>query len=443
MTGIGVILLFLLFVILKVPIAISMGIPSFLYIYSHGISITAVSHRMVNSLNSVPLLAVPLFILAGNLMNTSGISDRIFRSARIFVGRMKGGLAQVNVLASLIFSGISGAALADVGGLGNVEIRAMREQGYPDEQSAAITAASATIGPIFPPSIPLIIFGTVAEVSGIRLLIAGIVPALIITVFLMLEVTWLARKYDWPRDTLPLTWKDRFKILGSSVPALLAPLILILGLVSGTFSPTELAGFAVFYMIIINVLFYHEVSWKSFISTVRETLVSTANILFIVSAAAIFAWVLTVEQLPVTISNLFLYITDNPYLLGWNVHGDHCCNPGIYSLDCSSPDQSWGGSCSSRGRNGFKPDDRPHNTPDRNEFIHDKYCISGSCSQSDKSHSPLLYSPGSISIDRYVCTHHHHLPSESGVWKVGVGKPHNKILKQPIARGFFHKTTGN
>jgi len=188
MTGIGVILLFLLFVILKVPIAISMGIPSFLYIYSHGISITAVSHRMVNSLNSVPLLAVPLFILAGNLMNTSGISDRIFRSARIFVGRMKGGLAQVNVLASLIFSGISGAALADVGGLGNVEIRAMREQGYPDEQSAAITAASATIGPIFPPSIPLIIFGTVAEVSGIRLLIAGIVPALIITVFLMLEV---------------------------------------------------------------------------------------------------------------------------------------------------------------------------------------------------------------------------------------------------------------
>ncbi|HOV38276.1 MAG TPA: TRAP transporter large permease [Spirochaetales bacterium] len=315
MTGIGVILLFLLFVILKVPIAISMGIPSFLYIYSHGISITAVSHRMVNSLNSVPLLAVPLFILAGNLMNTSGISDRIFRSARIFVGRMKGGLAQVNVLASLIFSGISGAALADVGGLGNVEIRAMREQGYPDEQSAAITAASATIGPIFPPSIPLIIFGTVAEVSGIRLLIAGIVPALIITVFLMLEVAWLARKYEWPRDTLPLTWKDRFKILGSSFPALLAPVILILGLVSGTFSPTELAGFAVFYMIIINILFYHEVSWKSFISTVRETLISTANILFIVSAAAIFAWVLTVEQLPVTISNLFLYITDNPYLL--------------------------------------------------------------------------------------------------------------------------------
>ncbi|MBP7494915.1 MAG: TRAP transporter large permease [Spirochaetales bacterium] len=315
MTGIGVILLFLLFVILKVPIAISMGIPSFLYIYSHGISITAVSHRMVNSLNSVPLLAVPLFILAGNLMNTSGISDRIFRSARIFVGRMKGGLAQVNVLASLIFSGISGAALADVGGLGNVEIRAMREQGYPDEQSAAITAASATIGPIFPPSIPLIIFGTVAEVSGIRLLIAGIVPALIITVFLMLEVAWLARKYDWPRDTLPLTWKDRFKILGSSFPALLAPVILILGLVSGTFSPTELAGFAVFYMIIINILFYHEVSWESLIATVRETLISTANILFIVSAAAIFAWVLTVEQLPVTISNLFLYITDNPYLL--------------------------------------------------------------------------------------------------------------------------------
>ncbi|MCX7787346.1 MAG: TRAP transporter large permease [Spirochaetes bacterium] len=315
MTGFTIILLFLLLITLKLPIAACLGIPAFLYVWIHVIPISVVSHRMVNALNSVPLLAVPLFILAGNLMNTSGISDRIFRSARIFVGRMKGGLAQVNIIASLIFSGISGAALADVGGLGNVEIRAMRDQGYPDEQSAAITAASATIGPIFPPSIPLIIFGTVAEVSGIQLLIAGIVPALLITVALMLQVAYLARKNNWPKDSADPNWRERFRILSSSLPAILAPVILILGLISGTFSPTEIAGFTVFYMILINLLFYHELSWKSLGSIIRETLVSTANILFIVSAAAIFAWVLTVEQLPVTISKLFLSLTSNPYLL--------------------------------------------------------------------------------------------------------------------------------
>lgn len=315
MTGLTIILLFLVLIVLKVPIAVSLGLPAFLYVWTHGIPVSVLSHRMVNALNSVPLLAVPLFILAGNLMNTSGISDRIFRSARIFVGRMKGGLAQVNILASLIFSGISGAALADVGGLGNVEIRAMRDQGYPDEQSAAITAASATIGPIFPPSIPLIIYGTVAEVSGIQLLIAGIVPALLITVALMLQVVYLARKHDWPRDTAFQGWEERIRILSSSLPALLAPIILILGLISGTFSPTEIAGFTVFYMILINLLFYHELSWKNLLSIIRETLVSTANILFIVSAAAIFAWVLTVEQLPVKVSQLFLSITKNPNLL--------------------------------------------------------------------------------------------------------------------------------
>jgi len=315
MTGLTIILLFLVLIVLKVPIAVCLGFPTFLYIWVNGIPLSVLSHRMVNALNSVPLLAVPLFILAGNLMNTSGISDRIFRSARIFVGRMKGGLAQVNIVASLIFSGISGAALADVGGLGNVEIRAMRDQGYPDEQSAAITAASATIGPIFPPSIPLIIFGTVAEVSGIRLLIAGIVPALIITVSLMLQVAYMARKHDWPKDTVSQSLREKARILGSSLPALLAPLILILGLISGTFSPTELAGFTVFYMILINYLFYHELSLKRFILILRDTLVSTANILFIVSAAAIFAWVLTVEQLPVKISHLFLSITQNPALL--------------------------------------------------------------------------------------------------------------------------------
>lgn len=315
MTGVGVIILFLVFVVSGIPLAVSMGLPALIYIIQHNIPLTVVSHRMVNALNSVPLLAVPLFILAGNFMNSAGITDKIFNSARVFVGRLRGGLAQVNVLASLIFSGISGAALADVGGLGNVEIRAMKEQGYPEEQAAAITAASATIGPIFPPSIPLILYASVAEVSGIRLLIAGIVPALVIALLMMIQITFLARMHNWPRDRENLGFRKSLRVLFNGVPALVAPVVMVLGLLSGSFSPTEIAGFAVFYMLVISTVFYREISWKRFVDVARETLVSTANILFIVAAAALFAWVLTVEQLPNLMSGVFLSISDKPYVL--------------------------------------------------------------------------------------------------------------------------------
>ena len=194
MTGGLVIGLFVGLLLLGLPIAISMIVPAAIYLIVNNIPVTTVIQRMVTSLNSFPLLAVPLFIFAANLMNNGGITGRLFEFAKLLVGRLRGGLAQVNVIASLIFAGISGAALADVGGLGNIEIDAMKKQGYSSEDAAAITAASASIGPIFPPSIPLIIYAAAAETSSMKILMAGVFPALVITAVLMIQVAYFARK---------------------------------------------------------------------------------------------------------------------------------------------------------------------------------------------------------------------------------------------------------
>jgi tripartite ATP-independent transporter DctM subunit len=270
---------------------------------------------MVTSLNSFPMLAVPLFILAAGLMNSSGITERLFEFAKLLVGRLKGGLAQVNIVASLIFSGISGAALADVGGLGNIELEAMEKQKYPKTHAAAITAASAVIGPIFPPSIPLIIYGAAAETSSMQLLIAGIIPALIIAIALMIQVAFFARRYNYPKGVeSKYSRAEVLTIVKRGLPSMFMPLIMMGGMLSGWFSPTEVAAIAVTYALVLSVV-YKELSFASFIQTCKETLRSTASVLFIVASAAIFAWVLTVEQLPQQVSALMLGISDSPVVL--------------------------------------------------------------------------------------------------------------------------------
>jgi len=315
MNGGMIVGLFLVLLTMGVPIAISMGLPAALYLLLQNIPISVMIQRMVSSLNSFPLLAVPLFILAAGLMNNSGITSRLFEFAKLLVGRMKGGLAQVNIVASLIFAGISGAALADVGGLGNIEIEAMTKQNYPKDASAAITAASAVIGPIFPPSIPLIIYGAAAETSSMRLLMAGVFPALVIAALLMTQVGIFARKRHYPRGI-----EGKFKkgevvtIIRRGIPAMLMPVILIGGMLSGYFSPTEVAAITVAYAIILSLI-YRELNIQQFMKVCRETLRSTATVLFIVASAAIFAWTLTVEQLPQQVSSLMLSITENPILL--------------------------------------------------------------------------------------------------------------------------------
>ncbi len=315
MSGTIIILLFLALILAGLPIAFSMSLPAALYLIVNHIPISVMIQRMVASLNSFPLLAVPLFILAAGLMNNSGITSRLFEFSKLLVGRLKGGLAQVNIVASLIFAGISGAALADVGGLGNIEIDAMEKQHYPKEDSAAITAASAVVGPIFPPSIPLIIYGSAAETSAMRLLIAGILPALIIVALLMLQVGFFARKRNYPKGVEgKYSAKEVMTIIKRGGPAMLMPIMLMVGMLSGYFSPTEVGAITVTYALILSAI-YKELSFKGLLKVLKETLRSTASVLFIVSSAAIFAWILTVEQLPQHVSNMMLTVSSSPYVL--------------------------------------------------------------------------------------------------------------------------------
>lgn len=315
MSGTLVIVLFLFLLAAGLPVAVSMGLPSALYLMIAHIPPSQLIQRMVTSLNSFPMLAVPLFILAASLMNSSGITGRLFEFANLLVGRRKGGLAHVNVVASLIFSGISGAALADIGGLGTIEIEAMDKQNYPRDHSAAITAASAVVGPIFPPSIPLIIYGAATETSSVRLLISGVFPALLVAACLMIQVAYFARKYDYPKSVeRKLSKKEILHIVKRGLPSMLMPVIMMGGMLSGWFSPTEVAAIAVAYSIILSLI-YREFSLKAFVDACTETLRSTASVLFIVSAAAIFAWVLTVEGMPQRVSAIMLGISKNPKVL--------------------------------------------------------------------------------------------------------------------------------
>jgi tripartite ATP-independent transporter DctM subunit len=315
MSGFLVIGLFLVLSVAGIPIAVSMALSALPFIIADGVPLNLVAHRMMNQLNSFPLLAVPMFILAANLMNTSGITNRLFSLARVLVGGFRGGLAHVNIFASLIFSGISGAALADVGGLGNIEIKAMREQGYSAEDAAAVTVASATIGPIFPPSIPLIIYGSVAEVSGVRLLISGVVPGILIAAALMFTVAIIARKKNYPRDTERLKGKAALKLALDAFPAALTPVFLLGGLLLGFFSPTEVAAITVFYALFLGLVVYRELKWPDIVRMCAETVRSTATIMFVVAAAALFAYVLTILQLPQAMTEGLLGLTKNPLAL--------------------------------------------------------------------------------------------------------------------------------
>jgi len=199
MEGFLVVAAFLVLFMLGFPVVLAIGIPCFVYIFANGLPIDLVAQRTLYALDSFPLVAVPVFLFVGSLMNSAGISRYIYQFADTATGRLPGGLAQVNIFGSLIFAGMSGSALADIGGLGRIEIDAMRKKGFSAPFAAAVTSSSAIVGPIFPPSIPLIIYGTVTGVSVIQLLLGGIVPGLLCVAMLMLMTAWLARRRNYPR----------------------------------------------------------------------------------------------------------------------------------------------------------------------------------------------------------------------------------------------------
>lgn len=308
-------ILFALFLIIGAPIAVALGLSSAVTIIANGLPASVLLQRAVNSIDSSPLLAVPLFIMAAALLSATGVTTYMFDLVRMVVGRLRGGMAYVNVLLSLVFAGMSGAALADIGALGGMQVREMEKQGYTRRFAAGLTIASATIGPIFPPSIPLIIFAAAAEVSPVKLLLAGIVPALMLAGMLMGYIALIARRQNLPRDDVSPSLPAFLRLSVISLPALMTPVLLIGGLLSGYFGPTEAAGITVAYAILIGSIVYRKLTLKALIDAARETVLATANILFVVAAAAIFAWVLTMDQIPMKASAWLLGVSENPLVL--------------------------------------------------------------------------------------------------------------------------------
>lgn len=306
---------FFVFLAMGVPVAVALGGSSLIYVLASGsVPDFVVLHRMVNGIDSFPLLAIPFFILAGNLMNSAGITNRIFAFARALVGWMRGGLGHVNVGASVVFAGMSGAAVADAGGLGTIEVKAMRDAGYDRGFAVGVTAASSTIGPIIPPSLPMVIYGVMASASIGQLFAAGFIPGLLMAVSLMVMIAWYARVRNYPRDAafdLCVLWRA----FQGAFLSLMTPIIIVGGILSGMVTPTEAAIAAVFWALILGVVVYRTLNFSRLVRVSMETIETTASILLIVAAASIFAWILTSNRVTEHFANFILTLSDNPIII--------------------------------------------------------------------------------------------------------------------------------
>ncbi len=305
---------FLLLIVLGFPIVFSLAIVSFFYLVTYDIPAITMAQKMISGIDTYALLAVPFFILAGNLMNMGGVTRRLFRFASALVGFIPGGLGHANVLASMIFAGMSGAAIADAGGLGTIEIKAMNDEGFDIDFSAGVTAASSTIGPIIPPSIPMVIYASIANVSVGKLFLAGAVPGVLMGVALMIMIFIMAKARKYPVHSR-FDLKEAFESLLDGFLPLMTPAIILGGILGGIFSPTEAAIIASSYALILGVFIYKEITWKDLFSIIIETIKTTSMVVYIISAAAIFGFLLGREQVPQTVAMLLFDISKNPHVI--------------------------------------------------------------------------------------------------------------------------------
>lgn len=306
--------LFMGLMLFGVPIAFSLSISAIVTALATGqFAPTAIVHRMIGNSSSYTLLAIPFFILAAKLMNTGGITSRIFRAASAWVGAIPGGLGHANVVASIIFSGMSGSAVADAGGLGQIEVEAMKEQGFDAEFSAAVTCASATIGPIIPPSIPMVVYGMMTGVSVGSLFIGGVIPGLLLALGCSILVYIMAKKRNYP--TQPFSWKEVKDSTKHALLSLLTPVIIIGGIWTGVFSPTEAACVASVYAFILSVLVYKGMTRAEVFEAIKSTVAESAAILLIICGAAAFSWLVTMMGMTEAMAQFLTGITTNKYVM--------------------------------------------------------------------------------------------------------------------------------
>ena len=307
--------LFALLLAIGVPIALVLGITSFVYLTLRDLALVLVAQRFFVGVDNFLILAVPLFILSGKLMNASGVTDRLLEFFSILLGHVRGGLAYVNIVASVFFAGITGAGAADTAAIGSILIPAMKKEGYESDYAAAVTAISSTIGPTIPPSIAMVVYGASAGVSIARLFLAGIIPGLLLAVAQLFVARVDATKRNIPVREKRLTGKTLARGLLDASLAFLMPIILIGGIVFGIFTPTEAAAVAVLYGLIVGFLVYRELTVRILIRELLDTGVLAAGILLILGMAHLFGWILAAESVPAQVAGAITELTANPILI--------------------------------------------------------------------------------------------------------------------------------
>jgi tripartite ATP-independent transporter DctM subunit len=299
---------------LGMPVVFSLMISSLVYLLLAGIDPRIVIQKMVMGPDSFVLLAVPFFILAAQIMNSTGVTKRIFRFASTIVGHFPGGLAHVNIVDSMIFAGMSGSAIADASGAGLMEIEAMVSQGYAKSYATAVSAASSTIGPIIPPSIPMVIYAVIAEASVGKLFLGGIIPGILMGLAMMVITHFIAKKRGFYRDRRA-TLKEFFDAFKGAFLAILTVVILLGGIYTGIFTPTEAAAIAALYALFLGTVVYRELGLRDVFQIFSRIVISCGFITFIISTSAIFSWIIAREQVPQRLATIMLSLTTSKPLI--------------------------------------------------------------------------------------------------------------------------------
>lgn len=308
--------LFALLVAIEVPVAFAMGLASIATItFTQPVPLTIVVQRMGTGLDSFVLIAIPLFVLAGHLLNRAGIAQRIFDFAAALVGHIRGGLAHVNVVASMIFAGMSGVAQADAAGLGVVEVNAMRKEGFDPAFAAAVSAASAIIGPIIPPSVIMVVYAVMVQVSVADLFLAGFLPGILMGGALMAMIYWLVRTGRvYAPPTVPMSLPRLGHTFVRALPALAAPILLTVGLLAGVATPTELGALTVVYAAVLGFV-QRELTLRDLLAACQDTFVTCGVLIFIIACAVPFGWIVATSQAPMKLAALMMSISDNKFVI--------------------------------------------------------------------------------------------------------------------------------
>jgi tripartite ATP-independent transporter DctM subunit len=311
------ILIFVVLLMAGMPVAFVMGFSASLYLLfsSQASFLDMAPQKLFAGMDSFVLMCIPFFILAGEIMTRGKIADRIVDFANLVAGRWRGGLAHVNILASMLFAGITGVALGDIAALGSIFIPAMKKQGYDGPFAAAVTASSSIIGPIIPPSMIIVIYGAVTSVSIGALFAAAIIPGFLMGLSQMAIVVFLAMRRNYPKVEIPLTVGKLVHGTKDALVPLMMPAIIIFGILSGVFTPTEAAGMAVLYAFAVASLFYRSLKWRDYGAIFRTAFIFSAKLLLIVGCGSILAWVFGIENVPEKIKGLFYAASSNKYIL--------------------------------------------------------------------------------------------------------------------------------